>query len=238
MENYDKLTTSIQISVIIPAAGLGTRMGGIKKPYMELAGKPILAHTLCAFQRCSLVDSIIIVTAKGDESRCAQDVVTAYGIDKPLSVVTGGITRQESVYNALIELSSNTDIVVIHDAVRPLLTEDMIIQSINGAKHYGSAIVAVPVKDTIKESDDDRFVAKTLDRRKLWAIQTPQTFKYDLILKAHLYARENNIQATDDAFLVEQMGQKVKLIMGSYENIKITTPDDFAVAKAILESRL
>lgn len=227
----------MKVSAIIPAAGLGTRMGGIKKPYMDIAGKPILAYTLVAFQRCPFIDTIIIVTARGDESRCFQDIKT-YGIGKSFSVVAGGDTRQESVFNALRELPSNTDIVVIHDAVRPLVTEDMIIQSIDGAKHYGSAIVAVPVKDTIKESDDDGFVVKTLDRRKLWAIQTPQTFKYDLIMKAHLYAQDNNIQATDDAFLVEQMGQKVKLIMGSYENIKITTPDDLAVAKAILESRL
>jgi 2-C-methyl-D-erythritol 4-phosphate cytidylyltransferase len=227
----------MKVSVVIPAAGLGTRMGGIKKPYMDIAGKPILAYTLGAFQRCPFIDSIVIVTAKGDESRCIQDIKT-YGIDKPFSIVAGGDTRQESVFNALRELSSNTDIVVIHDAVRPLLTENMIIQSIDNANLYGSAIVAVPVKDTIKESDDDGFVAKTLNRRKLWAIQTPQTFKYDLIMKAHLYARNNNIQATDDAFLVEQIGHKVKLIMGSYENIKITTPDDLAIAKAILESRL
>jgi len=213
-------------------------MGGIKKPYMELSGKPILAYALGAFQRCSFIDSIVVVTAKGDESRCIHDVVRIYGIDKPLSVVTGGDTRQESVFNALQELSSNTDVVVIHDAVRPFVTEDMILKSIDGANQYGSAIMAVPVKDTIKESDDDGFVWKTLDRRKLWAIQTPQTFKYDLIMKAHLYARENNIQATDDAYLVEQIGHKVKLIMGSYENIKITTPEDISIAKTILESRL
>ena len=228
----------MRISAIIPAAGLGTRMGGIKKPYMDIAGKPILAYTLVAFQRCPFIDNIFIVTAKGDESRCIQDVVKIYSIDKPFSIVTGGDTRQESVYNALKDLSSNTDIVVIHDAVRPLLTEEMIIQSIDNANLYGSAIVAVPVKDTIKESDDDGFVTKTLDRRKLWAIQTPQTFKYDLIMKAHLYARDNNIQATDDAFLVEQIGYKVKLIMGSYENIKITTPEDIIMAKAILESKI
>ena len=232
------IAKNMKVSAIIPAAGLGTRMGGIKKSYMELAGKPILAYTLATFQRCPFIDSIVIVTAKGDESRCIQDVVKTYGLNKPFSVVAGGDTRQESVYNALRELSSNTDIVVIHDAVRPLVTEDMIIQSIDGAKQYGSAIVAVPVKDTIKESDDDGFVTKTLDRRKLWAIQTPQTFKYDLIMKAHLYARDNNIQATDDAFLVEQIGQKVKLIMGSYENIKITTPEDIIIAKAILESKI
>jgi len=228
----------MHVSAIIPAAGSGARMGGIKKPYMDLAGKPILAHTLTIFQQCPLVNSIVVVTAKDDEARCVQDVVTAYGIDKSLSIVAGGDTRQESVFNALQELSSNTDVVVIHDAVRPFVTEEMILQSIDNANQYGSAIVAVPVKDTIKESDDDGFVMKTLDRHRLWAIQTPQTFKYNLIMKAHLYARENNIQATDDAFLIEQIGHKVKLIMGSYENIKITTPDDLIIAKAILESRL
>jgi 2-C-methyl-D-erythritol 4-phosphate cytidylyltransferase len=228
----------MQVSAIIPAAGSGARMGGIKKPYMDLAGKPILAHTLTIFQQCPLVNSIVVVTAKDDEARCVQDVVTAYGIDKSLSIVAGGDTRQESVFNALQELSSNTDVVVIHDAVRPFVTEEMILQSIDNANQYGSAIVAVPVKDTIKESDDDGFVMKTLDRYRLWAIQTPQTFKYDLIMKAHLYARDNSIQATDDAFLIEQIGHKVKLIMGSYENIKITTPEDIVIAKAILESRL
>jgi 2-C-methyl-D-erythritol 4-phosphate cytidylyltransferase len=227
----------MQVSAIIPAAGSGARMGGIKKPYMDLAGKPILAHTLTIFQQCPLVNSIVVVTAKDDEARCVQDVVTAYGIDKSLSIVAGGDTRQESVFNALQELSSNTDVVVIHDAVRPFVTEEMILQSIDNANQYGSAIVAVPVKDTIKESDDG-FVMKTLDRYRLWAIQTPQTFKYDLIMKAHLYARDNSIQATDDAFLIEQIGHKVKLIMGSYENIKITTPEDIVIAKAILESRL
>jgi 2-C-methyl-D-erythritol 4-phosphate cytidylyltransferase len=228
----------MQVSAIIPAAGSGARMGGIKKPYMDLAGKPILAHTLTIFQQCPLVNSIVVVTAKDDEARCVQDVVTTYGIDKSLSIVAGGDTRQESVFNALRELSSNTDVVVIHDAVRPFVTEEMILQSIDNANQYGSAIVAVPVKDTIKESDDDGFVMKTLDRCRLWAIQTPQTFKYDLIMKAHLYARDNSIQATDDAFLIEQIGHKVKLIMGSYENIKITTPDDLVIAKAILESKL
>jgi 2-C-methyl-D-erythritol 4-phosphate cytidylyltransferase len=228
----------MHVSAIIPAAGSGARMGGIKKPYIDLAGKPILAHTLTIFQQCPLVNSIVVVTAKDDEARCVQDVVTTYGIDKSLSIVAGGDTRQESVFNALQELSSNTDVVVIHDAVRPFVTEEMILQSIDNANQYGSAIVAVPVKDTIKESDDDGFVMKTLDRYRLWAIQTPQTFKYDLIMKAHLYARDNSIQATDDAFLIEQIGHKVKLIMGSYENIKITTPDDLVIAKAILESKL
>jgi 2-C-methyl-D-erythritol 4-phosphate cytidylyltransferase len=227
----------MKVSSIIPAAGLGTRMGGIKKPYIELAGKPILAHILSVFQQCCSVDNILVVTAKGDEEHCARDIIKYYAIDKVTDVVTGGDTRQESVFNALQKLSSDTDIVVIHDAVRPFFTEGMILESIEQANYYGSAIVAVPVKDTIKEASEDGIVLKTLDRRKLWAIQTPQTFRYELIIQAHLQAKDNGIQATDDASLVEQMGFEVKLIMGSYENIKITTPDDLIVAEAILKSK-
>jgi 2-C-methyl-D-erythritol 4-phosphate cytidylyltransferase len=228
----------MKISAIIPSAGLGTRMGGIKKPFIFLGNKPILAWTLEIFQRCDAIDSIIIVTAKGDETRCANEIIKSYHLDKVHDVVAGGETRQESVFNALCKARSDTDIVVIHDAVRPFLTEDMILKSIEQACQYGSAIIAIPVKDTIKESDDDGFVAKTLDRQRLWSIQTPQTFKYQLIMQAHILAREKQIQATDDASLIEQIGShKVKLIMGSYDNIKITTPDDIHIAEAILKSK-
>jgi len=229
---------NMQVSAIIPSAGLGTRMGGIKKPFIFLGNKPILTWTLDVFQRCNSINSIIIVTAKGDESRCANEIIESFHLNKVHDVVAGGETRQESVFNALCKVRSDTDIVVIHDAVRPFLTEDMILKSIEQANQYGSAIIAVPVKDTIKESDDDGFVVKTLDRRRLWSIQTPQTFKYKLIMQAHLYAREKHIQATDDASLIEQIGShKVKLIMGSYDNIKITTPDDIHIAEAILKSK-
>lgn len=225
----------MKISAIIPSAGLGSRMGGVKKPYIELFGKPILVHTLEVFQKCKSIDNILIVTAKGDEERCAIDVIKAYSINKATDIVVGGNTRQESVFNALKKLSSDNDIVVIHDAVRPLFAESMILESIEQAKQNGSAIIAVPVKDTIKEANEDNFVFKTLDRRKLWAIQTPQTFRYEIIMQAHIKARENGILATDDASLVEKMGLKVKLIMGSYENIKITTPDDLVIAESILK---
>lgn len=227
----------MKISAIIPSAGLGKRMDGIKKPYIELEGKPILAHTLEIFQHCQSVNNILVVTAKGDEEYCAVDVIKTYSIDKVTDIVAGGETRQDSVFNALQKLSSNTDMVIVHDAVRPFFTEAMIIESIEQASKYGSAVVAVPVKDTIKEADKDGIVQRTLDRQKLWAIQTPQTFKYDLIFQAHLKARDNGIQATDDASLIEQMGLKVKLIMGSYENIKITTPEDIIIAEAILKSK-
>jgi 2-C-methyl-D-erythritol 4-phosphate cytidylyltransferase len=213
-------------------------MGGVKKPYLEIAGKPILAYTLMVFQQCSLVEKILVVAAKGDEQRCAQDVIIPYGVDKADQVVTGGATRQESGFNGLQNLTSDTDIVIIHDAVRPFVTDKMIENTLKSAIKWGAATVAVPVKDTIKEVDDGNFVVKTLDRRQLWTIQTPQIFRYDLILEAHLYARENQIRATDDAWLVEQLGlHRVKLVMGSYENIKLTTPSDLIMAEAIIESR-
>lgn len=226
----------MQTSAIIPAAGLGKRMGGIKKPYLDLAGKPILIHTLMVFQRCSLIDEIIVVAAPGDEQNCFRDLV-AYGLDKVSQVVAGGDTRQESVFYGLKNLPTDTDIVIVHDCVRPFVKEEMIKNSLEAANQWGAATVAIPVKDTIKEADDDGFVLKTIDRQKLWSIQTPQAFKYHLILQAHIYARENNINVTDDASLIEKLGiHRVKLVMGSEENIKITTPGDLAIAKAILKA--
>jgi 2-C-methyl-D-erythritol 4-phosphate cytidylyltransferase len=226
----------MQVATIIPAAGSGKRMGGIKKPYLDLAGRPILAHTLMVFQRCSLVDRILVVAAEGDEQMCLQDVITPYSIDKADQVVAGGKTRQESVFNGLQNLTSDTDMVIIHDCVRPFVTEAMIKSTLESAMEWGAATVAVPIKDTIKEADHENFVLKTLNRQRIWAIQTPQAFRYDLLLQAHLYARENHIHVTDDASLIEQSGMgKVKLVMGAYENMKLTTPDDMEIARAILE---
>ena len=227
----------MQVSAIIPAAGLGKRMGGIKKPYLDLAGKPILAYTLSVFQQCSLVDDVRVVVAQGDEQDCIRDIIVPYGIHKADGVVTGGRTRQESVFNGLRRVTPNTDMVIVHDCARPFITERMIQDTLEAASKWGAATVAVPVKDTIKEVDDDIFVVRTLDRQKLWSIQTPQSFKYDLLLQAHLYARENEIHVTDDASLIEQLEtHQVKLVMGTSENIKITTSGDLAIARAILES--
>jgi 2-C-methyl-D-erythritol 4-phosphate cytidylyltransferase len=225
----------MQVAAIIPAAGLGKRMGDIKKPYLELAGKPILAHTLMVFQHCSLINTIIVIVVAGDEDKCFKDMIIPYGLDKVHKVVTGGDTRQESVFNGLKSLSSNTEIVIVHDCARPFVKAEMIKSTLEAAIQWGASTVAIPVKDTIKEADDDNLVVRTLDRQKLWSIQTPQAFKYDLIIKAHLYARENNIKVTDDASLIEVLGlHRVKLVMGSEENIKITTPGDLAIARAIM----
>ena len=227
----------MRVSVIIPAAGQGRRMGNIKKPYLKLVGKPILAHTLMVFQQCSLVDEIVVVAAAGDEQDCIQDIAIPYKLDKVHQIVAGGKTRQESVFNGLQKVTSDTDMVVVHDCARPFVTERMIEDTLAAADEWGASTVAVPVKDTIKEADDDSFVVNTLDRRRLWSIQTPQAFRYDLLLQAHLYARENSIRVTDDASLIEEFGEyPVKLVMGASGNMKITTPGDLAVAKAILES--
>ena len=228
----------MQVSVIIPAAGRGRRMGDVKKPYLDLAGKPVLAHALIVFQQCSLVNKIVVAVAAGDEQDCIRDVIIPYNIDKADQVVAGGETRQESVFNCLQKVSPDTDMVVVHDCVRPFVTADMIEDALEAAGKCGAATVAVPVKDTIKEADDESFVISTVDRRRLWSIQTPQTFRFDLLLQAHLYAHENNIQVTDDASLIEKLGgHRVKLVMGSSDNIKITTPGDLAVAEAILKSK-
>lgn len=227
----------MEIAAIIPSAGFGKRMGDVKKPYLELAGKPMLVHTLVVFQNCPLINKIVVVTAAGDENKCLQDIVIPYKLDKVYKVVKGGETRQESVFNGIRSLSSDTHIALIHDCARPFVKEEMIKNTINAAIQWGAATVAIPVKDTIKEADDDNFVVKTIDRQKLWSIQTPQAFHYDLILQAHLYARENNLQVTDDASLVEKFGNHpVKLVMGSEENMKITTPGDLAIARAILNA--
>jgi len=213
-------------------------MGGIKKPYLDLAGIPILAHSLMVFQRCPLVNEIVVVVARGDEQGCIGSVIDPYMIEKAHRVIVGGESRQESVFNGLRSLTSDTDMVIVHDCARPFVTEEMIRDTLEAAGEWGAATVAVPVKDTIKEADDERFVTKTLNRHSLWTIQTPQTFRYDLLLQAHLYARENNIRVTDDASLIEKLGDhRVKLVMGTSENMKVTTPGDLTIANAILESR-
>ena len=228
----------MHVSVIIPAAGQGRRMGNIKKPYLKLVGKPILAHTLMVFQGCSLVDEVVVVAAAGDEQNCIRDIAIPYELDKVHQVVAGGATRQESVFNGLQKVTPDTDMVVVHDCARPFVTETMIEDTLVAASEWGAATVAVPVKDTIKEADDDNFVVNTLDRRRLWSIQTPQAFRYDLLFQAHLYARENDILVTDDASLIEELGgHKVKLVMGASQNMKITTPGDLVVAEAILKSK-
>lgn len=222
------------VSAVIVAAGQGRRMNADKnKQYIEIAGKPVLARTLEVFQECSCIDEIILVVNSQDILFCKQDIVDFYGITKVKSLVAGGRERQESVYNGLLEVDGKCGIVLIHDGARPFVSVQSIQESVEAAREYGASCVAVPVKDTIKTADGEGFIDKTLDRTVIWSIQTPQTFKYELVMKAHNAARAEGFSGTDDAVLVERLGVRTRLVMGDYTNIKITTPEDLIFGEAI-----
>ena len=205
-----------------------------KKPYLELLDKPILTHTIDVFDQSSVVDTIFVIVDEMDFDACRSVVIEPYGFQKVAGLVPGGGTRQDSVFNGLKVLPEDTDFVVVHDGVRPFVTDEMIFTCLEAAADWGAGIAAVPVKDTIKITDRDGFVVETPDRSELWAIQTPQVFRKDLLIEAHRNAQQKGIQLTDDAALVEQLGLKVKCVMGSYRNLKITTPEDLILAEALM----
>ncbi|MEN6357799.1 MAG: 2-C-methyl-D-erythritol 4-phosphate cytidylyltransferase [Armatimonadota bacterium] len=213
---------------LIPAAGRGERFGrGINKVFAEIAGRPVLAHTLSVFDSCEAIGEIIIVTGK-DEIEAVGELVDRFGFSKVAHIVAGGKERQDSVYLGLEKVGS--EIVVIHDAARPMVTCDIIVRSIDEAKRSGACIAAVPVIDTIKSATSEHIVSDTIDRSNLYSIQTPQTFRTDLIRRAYEKAYADGFYATDDSTLVERLGEKVTIVQGSYDNIKITTPSDIELA--------
>jgi 2-C-methyl-D-erythritol 4-phosphate cytidylyltransferase len=231
-----KKNCDLKISAVIVAAGKGTRMNmDINKVYVEVYGKPVIARTIEVFEKCSCIDEIILVVGSQELIHCKQNIVDFYGFTKVKTLVCGGRERQNSVYNGILEVSKDCDIVLVHDGARPFLNEENIIDSVDAAYEYGAASVAVPVKDTVKVSDAENFASETLDRSRLWSIQTPQAFRYDIIIQAHERAVKEGFIGTDDAVLVERMGQKMKLVMGNYYNIKITTKEDLSMARAIIE---
>jgi 2-C-methyl-D-erythritol 4-phosphate cytidylyltransferase len=217
-------------AAIIVAAGRGERMGGGDKIFTPLAGKPVLAWAVAAFQQCQMIDSIVLVVSEDSLER-AKQLVQEQGWSKVTDVCPGGEERQQSVAAGLGRLK-DCRWVVIHDGARPLVTAEMIMRGLEAAKESGSAVAAVPVTDTIKLADENGFVMGTPPRKKLWAVQTPQVFRFDIISQAYLRAKG---LATDDAALVEKLGYKVKLYMGSYDNIKITTLGDLALAEILLQ---
>lgn len=228
----------VEVSVIVVAAGKGKRMERTyNKQYISLEGKPILAHTLMQFEKHGEIDGVIVVVGRGEVNFCKEHIIEKYNLQKVKRVVEGGKERYHSVSNGLKELGVETEVVMIHDGARPFVTEAIINKSIDAARIHGSAIVGVPVKDTIKTVDKDGFVKDTLKRDTLWSIQTPQTFKKDLIIQAHQKRKRENLSVTDDAMLVEALGMKVKMVLGSYENMKITTPEDLEVGQAIVKKR-
>ncbi len=221
-------------SVIIPAAGQGRRMkASLNKQYLLLKGKPILAYTLDAFENCLEIKEIIVVVNKDELKLCEEEIIKPYGYKKA-TLVEGGLTRQESVYNGLKKVSKEATMVMVHDGARPMIEETVILKSIGETKKNDATVVGVLVKNTIKIINDKGFVEETPNRESLIEIQTPQTFKYGLLKKAHENALSKRIIGTDDAFLVEKLNVPVKIIMGKYSNIKITTPEDMIIAESLL----
>lgn len=221
----------MKVEAIVAGAGSGVRLGKkTAKPLISLKGVPIFIRTLKVLSGSALIDKIILVVKKEEMARFAA-TVKRYKIKKVKAIIPGGKTRTLSVKNGISHLDTDTRLVLIHDAVRPFINGELIRRLIAAAARWGAAIPAVPVKDTVKAVGSDSRVEKTLQRDKLWLVQTPQAFKTEIILKSY-----KNLKglAFDDAALVEKLGKPVRVVMGVYHNIKITTPEDLALARAML----
>jgi 2-C-methyl-D-erythritol 4-phosphate cytidylyltransferase len=221
-------------SAVIVAAGKGTRMGaGVSKQYLPLGGKPILVHTLEVFERMAEAEEIVLVVAQADIPQ-ARSLVERYGIGKVSAIVAGGSDRQGSVREGLKAVRAGAEWVMVHDAVRPFVRAGNIRRLQAAMEESEAAVLAVPVKDTVKLVSGG-FIQSTPDRSALWAVQTPQAFRLDLLRRAHAMAEADGIAATDDAMLVERLGVAVRVVEGDYRNIKITTPEDLLWAEALMQ---
>lgn len=225
------------VTAIIAAAGQGKRMGrGINKVFIPLSHCPVLVHSVRKFSECQGIDNLVIVTASQETEKVKKVLERIEGL-KPWRVAAGGTERQYSIANALAVVEPDADIILVHDGARPLIECETIEAVIDAARKYDAAVVAVPVKDTIKQVDESGFVTDTPDRKVLWSVQTPQAFSGQLLRTAYDLAAKEGFLGTDDAGLVERLGVKVKIVSGNYQNIKITTPEDMLVAAALLEQR-
>ncbi|MFZ3071982.1 MAG: 2-C-methyl-D-erythritol 4-phosphate cytidylyltransferase [Thermodesulfobacteriota bacterium] len=220
---------------IIPSAGKGKRFGG-KKNYLSLCGTPVLARTIEALESCRLIDAIVVAVRREDVEYVKNSVVKKFGLKKVLAVVKGGKERQDSVAAGLLAAGDSFGFVLVHDGARPLVTQGILEHAIKAAYRHGASVAAMPPKDTIKEIRG-RFIKKTIPRDTLVSVQTPQVFEYRLLRRAFDKAAKDGFRSTDEAALVERLGIKIISIQGSYENIKITTREDLAVAELILKGR-
>lgn len=211
--------------------------GSVPKQFLALGGQPIILHTLRVLQASPVIEEIILAVPQSDMEYCLAEIVARHGFTKVKKVVPGGKERQESVRHALEHVHENVDIVLVHDAVRPFLTERMVEEVVTAARTRGAAIVALPMKDTVKQVGADHVIERTVDRQTLWLAQTPQAFRRDWLLEAHRKAHGEGVRATDDAYLVEWCGHPVSVVEGSGENIKITRPEDMIIGDAILAAR-
>lgn len=223
-------------TAVILAAGLGKRMqAGHNKQFIEICGQSVLTHTLTVFAQIPEIAKIVLVVRAGEEDTC-QNMIPEIAENKTVLAI-GGKERQDSVHNGIRAITWECEYILIHDGARPLITEEVIRRTLLAAQNSGAAICAVPVKDTIKQADSDGNVLATIPRESLWAVQTPQVFRADLIRRAYENAYVHNHYGTDDASLVEYLGEKIKIVTGDYENIKITTPEDIPTAEQILQKR-
>lgn len=227
-------------SVVIVAAGSGSRMqSATKKQYMELAGKPVLYYALKAFSEASVVDEIILVTGEADICYCREKIIDKYNIPKVKDIIAGGAERYVSVWNGLRAVSKDAEYVMIHDAARPLIKSKTIYSAYEKLGTVPACVVGVPAKDTIKQTNADNMVVDTPPRATLWTVQTPQCFRRELLDKAYkaLWNDKESVILTDDAMIVEHYTEtKVYMLKGEYSNIKITTPEDLVIARALLEA--
>jgi 2-C-methyl-D-erythritol 4-phosphate cytidylyltransferase len=224
------------ISAIIVAAGKGTRMGAnVDKLWLTVAGRPVVAHTWQRFNDAPDVDEIIVVVREGMQAEFAQ-LAAKYHFQKPFRLVAGGAERQDSVWNGLAAVSPLAEIVAIQDAARPCTSAELIAATIAAAREVGAAVAAQPVVDTVKESADGRIISRTLDRSKLWAVQTPQTFRVEVIRKALAEVRAKKLLVTDDTAACDLIGQPVKLVAWSAPNPKVTRPEDLPYVELLLRA--
>ncbi|MDE0823345.1 MAG: 2-C-methyl-D-erythritol 4-phosphate cytidylyltransferase [Dehalococcoidia bacterium] len=220
-----------KVGAVIVAAGRSTRMGGVDKTFAPILGIPLIAHTLHRFQLSPRVDQVVLVLAK-DSLEQGRKLVQEGGYSKVTSVCSGGRRRQDSVRFGL-DLLTACEWVMVHDGARPCFDDAMLQRGLEAAAEFGSAVAGVPVKDTIKRIAENQMVRETPDRAQLWAAQTPQVFRYRTLLEAH---KSCNQDVTDDAAMLESLGHPVKMFLGAYENIKVTTADDLLIAEVFLKA--
>ena len=221
-------------SGIIVAGGKGERMGpDVDKAFLSLGAKPVLVYSLLAFEKCPDVDEVVLVVRKErvEAARCA---VQMFGCKKVIKIISGGNQRQQSVANGLAEISEESEVVAVHDGARPCVTLGLISETIKLARQYGSGVAAVKITDTVKEVDKGMIIAQTIDRTKLWRVQTPQAFKVALLRKAFAMVKKKKIKITDEASSVELICDNVRLVQSSSSNIKITSADDLMLAAALM----
>lgn len=232
------MVSGMKVTAVVLAAGRGTRMeSDIPKQYLKIGDKPVLYYSLKAMED-SFIDSVILVTSKEEITYCEEYIVKQYGFQKVTAIIAGGKQRYHSVMNAVMQMEPS-DYVFIHDGARPFVTQEMMQRLLCEVEKGGACIAGMPSKDTIKIADEEGYIASTPNRNLVWNIQTPQVFSYDLIYRAYSLLKEKEsellsqgIQITDDAMVVETLlGNKIKLVEGSYCNIKITTPEDLDIAE-------